>query len=152
MSTASTATLEPKTELEGSGARKASALRVLRMLQTAIGPTIAGLLRVLTTGSGASRDFGPAKTSWRIEDPQAAKQKCLISSRFPSLTRVPLSASAAERRLLSADAPEPSQESPLGFLSNYRGYIQADAFPGYDRLYANLHIQEIACWAHCRRK
>src|ERR1035438_4817951 len=58
-------------------------------------------------GSGASRDFGPAKTSWRIEDPQAAKQKCLISSRFPPLTRVPLSASAAERRLLSADAPEP---------------------------------------------
>src|ERR1017187_7277449 len=42
-----------------------------------------------------------------------------------------------------------SQESPLGFLSNYRGYIQADAFPGYDRLYANLHIQEIACWVHC---
>jgi hypothetical protein len=37
MSTASTATLEPKTELEGSGPRKASALRVLRMLQTAIG-------------------------------------------------------------------------------------------------------------------
>jgi len=58
-------------------------------------------------GSGASRDFGPAKTSWRVEDPQAAKQKCLISSRCPSLTRVPLSASAAERRLLSADAPEP---------------------------------------------
>jgi hypothetical protein len=58
-------------------------------------------------GSGASRDFGPSKTSWRIEDPQAAKQKCLISSPFPSLTRVPLSASAAERRLLSADAPEP---------------------------------------------
>ena len=45
-----------------------------------------------------------------------------------------------------------SQESPLGFLSSYRGYIQADAFPGYDRLYANLHIQEIACWVHCRRK
>jgi hypothetical protein len=58
-------------------------------------------------GSGASRDFGPAKTPSRIEDPQAAKQKCLISSRFPSLTRVLLSASAAERRLLSADAPEP---------------------------------------------
>ncbi len=58
-------------------------------------------------GSGASRDFGPAKTSWRTEDPQVAKQKCLISSGSPTLTRVPLSASAAERRLLSADAPEP---------------------------------------------
>jgi transposase len=45
-----------------------------------------------------------------------------------------------------------SQEAPLGFLSNYQGYIQADAFPGYDRLYANLQIQEIACWVHCRRK
>ena len=45
MSTASTATLEPKTELEGSGARKASALRVLRMLETAMGPTIAALLK-----------------------------------------------------------------------------------------------------------
>src|ERR1700687_3279273 len=66
---------------------------------------------VLIGGSGASRDFGPAKTSWRIEDPQAAKQKCLISSRFPSLTRVPLSASAAERRLLSAGAPEPPRRA-----------------------------------------
>src|ERR1022692_2547146 len=65
-------------------------------------------------GSGASRDFGPAKTSWRIEDPQAAKQTCLISSRFPSLTRVPLSASAAERRLLSADAAEPPKGAAHG--------------------------------------
>src|ERR1700681_4219806 len=32
-------------ELEGSGPRKASALRVLRMLETAMGPTIAGLLK-----------------------------------------------------------------------------------------------------------
>src|SRR5450631_2880100 len=31
-------------ELEGSGARKASAVRVLRMLETAMGPTIAALL------------------------------------------------------------------------------------------------------------
>jgi transposase len=45
-----------------------------------------------------------------------------------------------------------SQAAPLGFLSNYCGYVQADAFPGYDRLYANLQIQEIACWVHCRRK
>jgi hypothetical protein len=32
-------------ELEGSGPRKASAVRVLRMLETAMGPTIAGLLK-----------------------------------------------------------------------------------------------------------
>jgi len=45
-----------------------------------------------------------------------------------------------------------SQEAPLGFLSHYQGYLQADAYPGYDRLYQTSGIQEIACWAHCRRK
>lgn len=45
-----------------------------------------------------------------------------------------------------------SQEAPLGFLSHYKGYLQADAFPAYDRLFENLGIQEIGCWARCRRK
>src|SRR5271167_2011588 len=58
-------------------------------------------------GSGASRDFWPVKTPWRIEGPQAENPKSLISSRFPSLTRVTRGASATERGLLSADAPEP---------------------------------------------
>src|SRR5271167_4888988 len=59
-------------------------------------------------GSGASRDFWPVKTPWRIEGPQAENPKSLISSRFPSLTRVTRGASATERGLLSADAPEPN--------------------------------------------
>src|ERR1700689_734344 len=42
-----------------------------------------------------------------MEDPQAAISKCPILGRFPSLTRVTLGPSAVERRLLSADAPEP---------------------------------------------
>ena len=45
-----------------------------------------------------------------------------------------------------------SQATPLGRFKDYRGYIQADAFPGYDVLYANPEIREIACMAHCRRK
>src|SRR5476651_235929 len=57
-----------------------------------------GLQKYANTGSGASRDFGPAKAPWRIEDPQAANPKCLISTHFPSLTRVTLGASAVERR------------------------------------------------------
>jgi hypothetical protein len=58
------------------------------------------------TGSGASREFGSAKAAWRIEDSRAANPECLISNRFPSLTRVTFGASAVERRLLSTDAPE----------------------------------------------
>jgi hypothetical protein len=58
-------------------------------------------------GSGASGDFGLKQTRWRAEGRQAAKHKCLISSRFPSLTRVTGGSPAAEHGLLSADAPEP---------------------------------------------
>src|ERR1035441_5623533 len=39
------AEIKGSSELEGSGPRKASALRVLRMLETAMGPTIASLLK-----------------------------------------------------------------------------------------------------------
>src|ERR1019366_10058841 len=45
-----------------------------------------------------------------------------------------------------------SQVAPLGFLKDYRGYLQADAFPGYDRLYADGRIREVACLVHARRK
>lgn len=45
-----------------------------------------------------------------------------------------------------------SQEAPLSHLKDYRGYLQADAFPGYDRLYADGRIREVACLVHARRK
>jgi hypothetical protein len=39
-------------------------------------------------------------------------------------------------------------------LKDYRGYLQADAFAGYDALYLgpDARIVEVACWAHARRK
>jgi len=45
-----------------------------------------------------------------------------------------------------------SQEAPLAFLKDYEGYLQADAFPGYDRLYGDGRIREVACLVHARRK
>ena len=50
-----------------------------------------------------------------------------------------------------------SRAGPEKFLANYRGYLQADAYGGYDGIYsnssgqANQGIIEVACWAHCRR-
>jgi transposase len=50
------------------------------------------------------------------------------------------------------------RDGPQRFLANYRGYLQADAFSGYDGLYlpdprtAQAHIIEVACNAHARRK
>jgi transposase len=45
-----------------------------------------------------------------------------------------------------------SRDGPERFLDGYEGYLQADAFSGYDRLYADGKIVEVACWAHARRK
>jgi transposase len=45
-----------------------------------------------------------------------------------------------------------SREGPLRFLGDYAGYVQADAYNGYDALFAKGRATEVACWAHTRRK
>jgi transposase len=37
-------------------------------------------------------------------------------------------------------------------LGGYSGYLQADAYSGFDALYASGRILEVGCWAHARRK
>jgi transposase len=50
------------------------------------------------------------------------------------------------------------RDGPQRFLANYRGYLHADAFSGYDGLYlpdlrtAAARIIEVVCNAHARRK
>jgi transposase len=41
---------------------------------------------------------------------------------------------------------------PFKFLKDYQGYLQVDAYPGYDAMYSSGHIIEVGCWAHARRK
>ena len=41
---------------------------------------------------------------------------------------------------------------PMRFLKDYQGYLQADAYSGYDALYKTGKIIEVGCWAHARRK
>jgi transposase len=49
--------------------------------------------------------------------------------------------------------PTRRQEGPLEFLKSFRGRLQADAYSGYEPLYAQPEqpVIEIACWAHARR-
>lgn len=45
------------------------------------------------------------------------------------------------------------KERPAQILSGYAGFVHADAYSGYDHLFANSdRIIEVGCWAHCRRK
>jgi transposase len=48
--------------------------------------------------------------------------------------------------------PSRARDGPMAFLTGYRGYLQADAYAGYDELYASGEVSEVACWAHARRK
>lgn len=48
--------------------------------------------------------------------------------------------------------PDRSRDGPLRFLAGYKGYLQADAYGGYDVVYAGQEVLEVACWAHARRK
>jgi transposase len=42
-------------------------------------------------------------------------------------------------------------EWPQEFLQGFRGYLQADAYSGYDAVYATGAVREVGCWAHARR-
>jgi len=45
------------------------------------------------------------------------------------------------------------RHGPEEFLRDYSGYLQADAYGGYDGIYlkSDGSIKEVACWAHTRR-
>ena len=51
--------------------------------------------------------------------------------------------------------PDRSRDGPHKFLADYKHYLQADAYGGYDGIYrgsGNGGAIEVACWAHARRK
>jgi transposase len=47
-----------------------------------------------------------------------------------------------------------ARDGPAAFLNGYRGFLQADAYGGYDGIFLGSDggIEEVACWAHARRK
>jgi transposase len=46
------------------------------------------------------------------------------------------------------------RDGPAKFLAGFAGYLQCDAYAGYDDIFARSEgrIVEVACWAHARRK
>lgn len=48
--------------------------------------------------------------------------------------------------------PNRSREGPKAFLKGYRGYLQADAYAGYNELVGKGKATLVGCWAHARRK
>jgi transposase len=49
-------------------------------------------------------------------------------------------------------SPNREGQWPQTFLKGYKGFLQADAYTGYDALFASGAVVEVGCWAHARRK
>lgn len=47
--------------------------------------------------------------------------------------------------------PDRSGSGPERIFKGYEGYLQADAYSGYDALFKSGKIQEVGCWMHARR-
>jgi len=56
------------------------------------------------------------------------------------------------RQVVYDATPTHERAGPEAFLAGFRGYLQADAYTGYDALYASGRITEVGCWAHARRR
>jgi len=48
--------------------------------------------------------------------------------------------------------PNRSRNGPINFLGDYDGFVQADAYSGYDELFRNGKATEVGCNSHARRK
>jgi transposase len=47
--------------------------------------------------------------------------------------------------------PHRKQTAPFQFLQGFSGYLQADAYSGYNIVYRQGTVTEVGCWAHARR-
>jgi len=54
-----------------------------------------------------------------------------------------------ERGTFEMPRVDAKRDGPAAFLKDYRGYLQADAFSGYDGIYleSDGRIIEVGCWA-----
>lgn len=51
-----------------------------------------------------------------------------------------------------AYSPDRKGEHPEAHLNGFHGFLQADGYAGFNRIYEKGAIQEASCWAHVRRK
>lgn len=56
-----------------------------------------------------------------------------------------------EERIFYDFTESRKRDGPLTMLANFKGFVHADAYPGYDPLYLPGHVKEVACLAHGRR-
>jgi transposase len=62
------------------------------------------------------------------------------------------SGSTAPPAVWFAYSPNRQGQHPQSHLTGFSGVLQADAFPGYNEIFIDGRVKEVACMAHARRK
>lgn len=114
----------------------------------ALGPLVSCLKEELTAGDHLFSDDTPMPTlekglkkakigrMWVYTRPPTEKQKALTVYEY---------------------TPDRKGEHPQTFLKDFTGYLQADAYSGFDALFnkdeeGRQKVKEVGCWGHTRRK
>lgn len=104
---------------------------------TALTPIYDALCRQVTAASYLQTDDTPVT----ILEPPGLPRKGRLWTYLDPLAR----------QVVFDATPTHERDGPARFLAAFAGDLQADAYTGYDALYATGRIREIGCWAHARR-
>jgi transposase len=101
------------------------------------------LVRLMTQRVRSSRAIHTDETRVPIPEPGTGRCRsgrlwCYIGDRFNPY-------------VVYDYTPDRTRAGPTNWLANYKGYLQADAYGGYDGIYSRGDVIEVACWAHGRR-
>ena len=110
----------------------------------AAGELVAPLVELMTTRVKQSRVIHTDDTPVPIQSPGA--KQCRKGRIWCYL------GDAAHPYTVYDYTPSRGRDGPARWLAGYSGYLQADAYGGYDGIFAGGGVIEVACWAHARRK
>jgi transposase len=106
---------------------------------------VAPLVELITTRVKQSRVIHTDETRVPVQDP-AMKGACRSGRIWTYI------GDEANPYIRYDYTPDRTRAGPQRFLADYKGYLQADAYGGYDGIYHKGLVSEVACWAHARRK
>jgi transposase len=106
---------------------------------------VAPLVELITTRVKQSKVIHTDDTRVPVQDP-AVKGKCRSGRIWTHI------GDSANPYIAYDYTPDRTRAGPQRFLDDYKGYLQADAYGGYDGIYHKGNVIEVACWAHARRK
>ena len=108
------------------------------------GELVKPLMELITTRVKQSKVIHTDDTRVPVQDP-AVKGKCRSG-------RIWTHIGDGNNPYVAYDyTPDRTRAGPQRFLNDYKGYLQADAYGGYDGIYHKGNVIEVACWAHARR-